>query len=244
MTSLTIIRYRRRFILPALLSMALFRLPLWLNKKISFYKLMGSGKNGTFDKTPDWQQWAIFTVMSVDSISENCKDDLLRKMYGLFIAKWLRLFKCETWTIVLDPIEGHGYWDGKKPFGELLRKSKFEGNVAVLTRATIRISKLNAFWKQVDGVASRMSTAPGFVTSFGIGEVPWLKQATFSIWESEDAMKKFAYSMAEHKEVIVKTRREKWYSEDMFVRFRIIYSVGTVKGMDPLLSLNKDATFA
>ncbi|MFT4153617.1 hypothetical protein [Parafilimonas sp.] len=39
--------------------MALFRLPLWLHKKIKFFKLMGSGRNGTFDIHPDLNQWAL-----------------------------------------------------------------------------------------------------------------------------------------------------------------------------------------
>ncbi|MEP6675150.1 MAG: spheroidene monooxygenase [Ferruginibacter sp.] len=242
MTVLTIIRYRKRFILFALLAMAIHRLPLWFNKKISFYKLMGSGKNGTFDKTPDWQQWAIFSVMNDET--GNLKTDLLKKLYGSFIAKWFLFFKCETWTVLLEPLEGHGSWDRKKPFGDLPRQSDYEGTIAVLTRASIRISKLNAFWKHVDGIASKMATANGFITSFGIGEMPWLKQATFSIWQNKESMKQFAYSMQEHKEVIVKTRRDKWYSEDMFTRFRIIYSSGTIKGIDPLASLNYSATFA
>ena len=42
--SLTIIRYKKIFIPFALLAMASHRLPLWLNKEISVYKLMGSGK--------------------------------------------------------------------------------------------------------------------------------------------------------------------------------------------------------
>jgi hypothetical protein len=79
-----------------------------------------------------------------------------------------------------------------------------------------------------------MATAPGFITSFGIGEIPWIKQATFSIWESKEAMKAFAYGMREHSEVIQKTRRQKWYSEDMFTRFKIIESTGTIKGVSPL----------
>ena len=31
-----------------------------------------------------------------------------------------------------------------------------------------------------------------------------------------------------------KTRQEKWYSEDMFVRFKIISTHGKLKGIDPL----------
>ena len=39
--------------------------------------------------------------------------------------------------------------------------------------------------------------------------------------EAKAMMKKFAYRMPKHKEVIQKTRKEKWYSEDMFTRFTI-----------------------
>ncbi|MBK7885667.1 MAG: spheroidene monooxygenase [Chitinophagaceae bacterium] len=219
-TSLTIIKYKNCYTPFAFLAMGVFRLPLWLNKNISFYKLMGSGKNGTFDKTPDLQQWAILTVdrrqMAVDK-----KDNLIKNLYGSFIAKWLKLFQCNSYTYLLTPIEGHGLWDGKKVFGELPVKSSYEGKIAVLTRATIRLSRLKHFWKNVNAVASQMASSKGFVTSYGIGEIPWIKQATFSIWESKTDMKNFAYSMQEHKNVIQKTRQEKWYTEDMFVRFVI-----------------------
>jgi heme-degrading monooxygenase HmoA len=67
-----------------------------------------------------------------------------------------------------------------------------------------------------------MATAPGFITSVGIGEVPFIKQATFSIWESKEQMRSFAYKLPLHKEVIKKTHQEKWYSEDMFTRFKVI----------------------
>jgi hypothetical protein len=106
--------------------------------------------------------------------------------------------------------------------------------IATLTRATIRINKLRSFWKNVDGVANQMRAADGFITSLGIGEVPWIKQATFSVWKSKVHMKQFAYQMHQHAEVIRKTRQENWYSEDMFVRFKILSSKGTLRGKDPL----------
>ena len=234
--TLTILRYRKRFIPFALLSMALFRLPLWLNKKISFYKLLGSGKNGSFDKRPDWQQWGILEVGSVESVAgstESVNVDsrmLCRQMYGPFIAGWIRLFRCEVWTIFLEPIEGHGAWDGKKVFGDLPTQTEYDGKIAVLTRATIRLSRLKNFWANVNSVSGQMAGAKGFISSLGIGEMPLIKQATFSIWENKAAMKAFAYQMKEHQEVIRKTRAEKWYSEDMFVRFKILRAVGTIRG--------------
>ena len=236
--TLTIIRYRKRFIPFALFAMALFRLPLWLNKRSQFWKLMGSGKSGSFDKTPDWQQWALLSVSNLKfkkvQLIHYPPNVLLYKLYGSFISKWIDLFNCQTITYLLEPIEGHGLWDGKKVFGELPHQTDYEGQIAVLTRATIRLSKLKQFWKNVDGVASQMAVSNGFITSYGIGEIPLIKQATFSIWQSKEAMKNFAYQMKEHQEVIQKTRQEKWYSEDMFTRFKITGCTGTLNGVNPL----------
>ena len=84
---------------------------------------MGCGKNGTFDKHPDWQQWGILAVnkMPMDD-SSIIKEELITQLYGAFIGRWVRLFNCETWTIFLTPIEGHGSWDGKNPFGNMSKK--------------------------------------------------------------------------------------------------------------------------
>ncbi len=236
--TLTIIRYRKRFIPFALLAMALFRFPLWLNKKSRFWKLMGCGKNGSFDKSPDWQQWAILSVSNLRfkqvQLKNYSSDILLKKLYGSFISKWIGLFNCQNITYLLESIESHGLWDGKKVFGDLPYKTDYEGQIAVLTRATIRLSRLKEFWKHVDGVASKMAGANGFITSYGIGEMPLVKQATFSIWQSKEAMKEFAYQLKEHREVIHKTRDEKWYSEDMFTRFKITGCTGSLNGINPL----------
>ncbi|MBC7690124.1 MAG: spheroidene monooxygenase [Aquabacterium sp.] len=231
--TLTIIRYPKRFIYFALLAMAVHRLPLWRNRNISFYKLMGSGKNGTFDIHPDWQQWAIFAIHR-QLPGTLTTAEVIPVLYGRFINKWLSFFNCETWSIFLQPIEGHGCWDGKQPFGNLQKNTAYDGPVAILTRATIRLSKLKPFWANVNGVAVQMATAKGLIASLGIGEVPFIKQATFSIWQNKEAMKQFAYQMHQHTDVIKKTRKENWYSEDMFVRFIPLQTFGSIKGSDPL----------
>lgn len=190
---------------------------------------MGCGKNGTFDKIPDVNQWAIMLVHN-GQIVENNNVSIL----GKFISMWIHLFAKESFTILLKPIVGHGKWDNQEPFGKLDGKIDYQGRIATLTRATIRLSKMKFFWKHVAPVASQMNDAKGFVFSVGIGEIPWIKQATFSIWESVEDMKAFAYSMKEHSEVVKKTRTENWYSEDLFVRFSILDSFGTLHGINPL----------
>ena len=207
------------------LSMAFFRLPLWLTPTITFWKLMGCGKNGTFDKTPDWRQWALLTVYPE---SRQAVADI-----PPMIAFWWNLFGCEKWTLVMEPIEGHGTWDQKNAFGTLAKQTDYNGPIGILTRATIRLGKLHRFWAHVNPIATQMAGAKGFVTSVGIGEVPWIKQATFSIWTSKEDMKNFAYQMKEHAEVVRMTRKENWYSEDMFVRFRLIKSSGSLNGKLP-----------
>lgn len=233
---LTVVRYPTRFIYFAICAMALFRMPLARNKQFLFYKLLGCGKNGSFDIHPDWNQWAIIVFINespnLDAYKENA-DLFYRKIYGSFIANWWRRFNCETWTISLELMEGHGSWNGQKlsPVNKI--NTTTASPIAVLTRATIRLHKLRDFWKNVEPVARQMKKAQGLITSLGVGEMPFIRQATFSIWESPEDMKKFAYSMQEHREVIKKTRKENWYSEDMFLRFRPISSLGSLKGLNP-----------
>lgn len=224
---LFIVRYPGWAIPFAFLSMAIFRLPLWLNSRLSFWRLMGSGRNGTFDIIPDLKQWAILAIISEKNtesfLAENNIKLLIKKTLGNFIKQYILIFSRQVQCILLQPEEGHGLWNGKEVFGSLPKSgSSWTGPIAVLTRATIRLSKARSFWKHVDTVASQMATADGFITSYGIGEAPLIKQATFSVWQSKQAMHDFAYKMPKHKEVIRKTHQEKWYSEDMFVRFRLL----------------------
>ena len=53
----------------------------------------------------------------------------------------------------------------------------------------------------------------------GIGENPITQQATVSVWEDVESMKKFAYLQAGHREIVQRTRQRGWYSEELFARF-------------------------
>jgi hypothetical protein len=235
--SLTIVRYKKRFIPFAILSMAVFRIPLLFRSGISFWKLMGCGNNGTFDMNPDWQQWGLLSVHR-KTAAGNPAFILSKNLYGRFINNWWSFFNCEVYTILLEPTQSHGYWNGKQPFGAPSKSNSREGAIAVLTRATIRIGRLKSFWKNVPAVAGKIAGADGFISSVGIGEWPFIRQATFSVWKSKECMQDFAYKMNEHADVIKKTKAENWYSEELFARFKIIAVKGTIKGQDPLAILN------
>jgi hypothetical protein len=233
----TIVRYPKYLGFLGVLSMALFHLPLMFDKQISFYKLLGCGKNGTFDIHPDWRQWAILSTFEdvrrtiYDNNKTNNPNPQTPNIDFLpaSIRGYVKLFNCKVQTIMLKPISSHGFWDGKKVFGEMPHiENNINGKIAVLTRATIRLSKLQSFWKNVPNVSAQMQDAKGLITSLGIGEIPFIKQATLSIWDDIESMKSFAYKMKEHQTVIQKTRKENWYSEDMFTRFEVIHIEGSL----------------
>ena len=227
--SLTIVRYRKILIPFALLAMAVHRLPMAMQQGCSFWKLLGSGRNGTFDLQPDWQQWGMMAAWE-------SREDFDRFQQSSFISKWWRKLGSEQWTVLCQPLQSHGKWDGKEPFGKPDVKI-ISGPIAVLTRATIKIGRLKNFWSHVDEVAELMTKAPGYITSVGVGEAPVYRQATFSVWDSFEQMKAFAYGSKQHADVIKKTRSEGWYSEELFARFSILESRGTLNGTDPLAKI-------
>ncbi|HTN21814.1 MAG TPA: DUF3291 domain-containing protein [Pelobium sp.] len=220
LVSITLVRYPKMFVPLAFIAMAIHRLPLYFNTKCNFWKLLGCGKNGTFDVNPDFRQWGLLAVW------QN-KADFEEFHKNSFIAKWWKWFCNEQSYILLEPTSAHGKWSGKEPFGNPRIKQP-EGKVAVLTRATIRINRLKNFWKNVPPVASIMNKTKGFVSSIGIGEAPFFMQATFSIWDSVEDVVAFAYKDAEHAKVVKLTRDENWYSEELFARFIIIEVSGNL----------------
>ncbi len=192
---------------------------------------MGSGKNGTFDFHPDWQQWALLAVWK-DEESFNLFNQ------SSFISKWWKKLTDEKWTVLLQPLQSHGKWDKQEPFGQPDQRD-YRGPVAVLTRATINLNRLKHFWQNAAKIAGIMTAAPGFITSMGVGEDPFLHQATVSFWKDMEDVKNFAYRSPQHVEVIKKTRSENWYSEELFARFIPLKAWGTIRGKNPLGSFVK-----
>ena len=221
--SFTVARYSGLKTPMGLLSMMIFSILLPFQKNgPQFSKLMGSGKNGTFDVEPDLNQWAYLFVWENEQAFLNFKNKSL-------IFKYIENLSGLHFTLHLQPVQAHGLWDKKAPFGEKSGLSINENElVAVLTRASIKINKAADFWRNVPEVTKNFSQNEGLVYSIGIGEVPLFKQATLSIWQNEGNMKNFAYKKKEHAKVIQKTRSQAWYSEELFARFRIVGISGQV----------------
>lgn len=200
----------------ALAQMGLARPLLWNIPGLRFWKMMGAGGGLGFTLRPDWGRYALLAVWE--------DHESLKKFFATshFIRRY-RHTANRICTLTLQPLTTHGLWDGTNPFLPTLdRKPEPTEPVAVLTRATIRFSRLRAFWKQVPRVNQEVGEVSGLLASIGIGEAPFIRQATISVWENLEAMKQFAYRKPEHRKAIELTRKEEWYAEEMFTRFVVV----------------------
>ena len=221
--ALTITKFRSLAVPFAFMGMAVLRVPLWLNKRCRFWKLMGSGKNAQVDLAPDYKHWAVMTTWDN---REDCDDFYTNS----FVMKWFRFFAAESFTTLLKPLSSHGLWSSVEPF-EIDKSGKNHvGKIAVITRAAINFNKLKEFRRNVKRAADAMRIAPGFILSAGIGENPFFDQATFSIWTDTESMKNYAYKSFDHSDVIKLTRERQWYKEELFARFAIVDSWGALNG--------------
>jgi heme-degrading monooxygenase HmoA len=195
-----------------------------------FHKLLGSGQGKGFSIKPNFRRYGLMCTWE----SEEAADEFLERSE---LMLEYRLHTYEIWTVKLIPTQAHGLWDGKQPFTPQLQDLPQDGPVAVLTRASINWRALPQFWRFTPKVSQSLDKANGLICSIGLGELPLIRQATFSVWESMDAMKAYAYRGDLHKEVIKRTRAEKWYSEELFARFVPVESIGLWNGVDPLASV-------
>ena len=92
----------------------------------------------------------------------------------------------------------------------------------MITRARVRFNKLINFLLSTSLASKSIISYNGAEFYKGIGELPIIEQATISIWKSEQIMRDFAYSDTNHLKIINKARKDKWYSEELFVRSNIL----------------------
>ena len=195
-------------------------------KGLSFYRLMGSGKGKGFNPLPDWSVYSLLQVWeSEEQANEFFNSSILIEKYKSHTS--------EQYTLYMKNISAGGTWVGKNPFEKGIELDP-SLPIAVITRATIKWNWLIRFWKYVPTSQEPLEGNKGLVYTKGIGEVPVVQMATFSLWKNFDAVKEFAYNSKQHKEAIRRTRKNEWYREELFSRFHPYKSSGTWQGNDLL----------
>lgn len=178
----------------------------------AFSKALGTGR-GFLPHQADITRWARLTAWS------RRPDDLPLR------------YATETWRVDLRPLSSRGTWSGQRPFGDPQEASS--GTTAVLTRARLRPWRAGRFYAAVPAVTRSLAAVPGVRVSLAVGEAPIGLQGTFSVWDSPERLRAFAHAGA-HREVIARTTEVGWYAEELFARFAVEASAGTLDGTDPL----------
>ena len=180
---------------------------------LKFIKLFGTGSNGGFSLVPDFSSYVLITSWKNDHYRKKFIDEnnIINKIIGK---------SSKRVEIKIDPYNFNGSWNGINPFKNI--SSYGGGKIIVLTRARVKLSKLINFLVNTSLAAKSIKSQNGAEFYKGIGELPIIEQATISIWMSEKSMRDYAYSDENHLKIINKARKDKWYSEELFVRSNII----------------------
>jgi hypothetical protein len=196
----------------ALFRMAIDRTLLRRSNGVTFAKMLGCGKGETFTPSDaDPTRWGCLVVIS--------QSELAALDGSTTITKW-RSKSTSEFRVLLDPIASTGMWSKQKPF-ETSAPANFDGQVVAITRARIKASQTMRFFKSVPPVTASLHSSPGLISTIGIGEAPIGLQGTFSLWESMQAIKDFAYKGAAHQKAIAQTSEFDWYAEELFARFAV-----------------------
>ena len=229
-TTITFLRYAGLERVWALSMMQFAHRYLVKTPGLTFYKLLGTGKGDGFSPWPDYSSYALLQVWESEQVAD-------RFFQSNPLSLKYKRHSSECWTLYMYAVKADGYWSGENPF--ITQVSDDIESVAIITRATIKASKLRTFWRYVPTSGKPLKKNAGLIYTKGIGEIPFMQMATFSLWKNEDSVKKFAYQSKEHSKAIALTRSLNWYKEELFARFHPYRSEGTWHGQDPLVSENR-----
>lgn len=195
-------------------------LPLRRIPGLVFARALGSGHRGGFGLRPGLRRQGLFALFD----GERAADAFIGASP---VMQAYRTHAGELCIAKLRATSSRGRWSGQ---GMAVTASPVaDGPVAALTRASIRPRKAMAFWRNSPPAEAALEQAEGCLLAMGLGEAPLLRQATFSVWESQAAMDAYARSGA-HLAAIRAAYGQNHFSESMFVRFALLQLNGCWKG--------------
>jgi len=187
-----------------------------------FAKVLGSGYEGGFSLKPSSSRQGLFLVFHTalaasDFLAHSSQLQGYRER-----ARELCIVHMRTWSC-------RGSWDGMTL--DVTRSAPSQGPIAALTRASIHVRKAAAFWQHAPPSQNAIEGVQGVQLAVGLGEAPFLRQATFTVWDSVAAMDAYART-GPHLEAIKAAAQHQYFSESMFARFVPISIEGRWKDRD------------
>ena len=233
--SLSLFRYRSLSArLWAFAQMGLARGELARTPGVGFHQLMGTGTGEGFTPTPNTSVYAVLAVWRSDRMARD-------RVGASRVLRRFRRRSDESWTVFLRPISSRGRWSGVEPFHPVPRleienaaPKRESPMIASLTRASIRTGRLLQFWRHEPQISARIGVDPNVKFKIGMGEAPWLRQVTFSIWPDAASMDRFARADGPHAEAIRAVRERRYFYEELYARFEVLDAWGAWDGKSPL----------
>lgn len=176
---------------------------------VRFAKVLGSGSDGGFGLKPSSTRQGLFLVFHTALAARDFLERSALMHSYRERSRELCVVTMRTWSC-------RGSWDGTAL--DLTIDKPEGGPIAALTRASIQVSKASAFWKHAPPSQAALEGVPGIQLAVGLGEAPFLRQATFTVWDSVQAMDAYARGGA-HLEAIKSAAQQQYFSESMFARF-------------------------
>jgi hypothetical protein len=190
---------------------------------LRFAKLLGTGKGRTFTPADaDPLQWGLLACWSTADHADAFERSPTATGWGRLAA--------EQWRADLRPLSSRGRWSGTEPFGRPVATAPWTGRVAAVTRARLTARRAARFWRAVPAVSADLAGRTGLLLALGIGEAPIGLQGTFSVWRTAADLRAFAYAGEPHAAAVRRTPVEGWYGEELFARFAVLRSAGTLRG--------------
>lgn len=187
---------------------------------------MGCGRGSVFSVKPDWSRYAFLFDWETPEAAQAffASSDWKRLQGGVEQER--------HWQ--LTAIHAKGLWDGQPRF-ESDPKAVVPETVtqlAVITRADLKPWRLRSFGDAARKATAALEKYPGVQYTLGMGELPFVRQATFSVWDSETIMKAYAYRDEDHKAAMKGKKTHGWYGEELYARFAVNrYSEERVDGL-------------
>lgn len=188
---------------------------------LTFAKALGSGRNAGFQPAPSWTHQGLFCTFDTEANA-----DAFLAGHSIILTGY-RAHARELLTAKLRAYASRGQWSGVAPLA--VTAIAPDGAIASLTRASIKLAKAREFWRHAPPSEVSLHNMDGCILSAGLGEMPLLRQATFTVWENEAAMERYARSGA-HLAAIRDAYAKGFFSESLFARFVPYAMTGTWAG--------------